>query len=289
MPEHMHLVLGTHERRSFRYDDFIAYVRRVRERFAAYVSDGGPGPLSLSGPPVRLLRLVGALPRPAPCRRSSLARRLRSAAARRSGSRTPACATVARSAQSPPEFRVPRIGGRTLDGLRLQARLQVESRDSGEPRRELLQLEDGRGFARLPAPSAADVFFDIEGDPYWGDGRARVPARLGRRRAATARSGHTTRPRRRRAFESWIDWITERLARDPDDAHLPLQPLRADRAQAADEQATARARHEVDELLRRGVFVDLYAIVRQAIADRRGELLAQAARGGSIRSSATPR
>ena len=50
----------------------------------------------------------------------------------------------------------------------MQAELQVHTEDTGEHVRRLLPLEEGRGFARLPAPSPGDVFFDIEGDPYWG-------------------------------------------------------------------------------------------------------------------------
>ena len=91
----------------------------------------------------------------------------------------------------------------------------------------------GRGLARLPKPSAGDVFFDFEGDPYWGDeGLEYLFGTVYRDDAgewtywplwAHDRAGE------RAAFEQWMDWITERLARPPGPAHLPLQPLRADR------------------------------------------------------------
>ena len=46
---------------------------------------------------------------------------------------------------------------------------------------------------------------------------------------------------------------------------------------------------EVDDLLRRKVFVDLYTIVRQALRIGDRELLAQGRRGVLPGSSATPR
>ena len=35
---------------------------------------------------------------------------------------------------------------------------------------ELLPLEGGRGFNRLPVPDSGDLFFDMEGDPLYSDG-----------------------------------------------------------------------------------------------------------------------
>src|SRR3546814_5744948 len=38
-------------------------------------------------------------------------------------------------------------------------------RSGGAPVVEQLDMEDGRGFAALPPPDPADLFFDLEGDP----------------------------------------------------------------------------------------------------------------------------
>ena len=109
---------------------------------------------------------------------------------------------------------MPGIGSATLAGLRQQAWLQAESRELDSPLYELLPPEPGRGFARLPPPSPGDVFFDIEGDPYWGDegleylfGSATADG--GYARAA----GRTTATQEKAAFERWVDWVTARLAR----------------------------------------------------------------------------
>ena len=49
-------------------------------------------------------------------------------------------------------------------------RCRCDSRESGEPRHRHLSPAPAAGYARLPAPSPGDVFFDLEGDPYVGDG-----------------------------------------------------------------------------------------------------------------------
>src|SRR5204863_8519202 len=64
-----------------------------------------------------------------------------------------------------------RIGEKGFDGLRKQARLQVHERSTGEQTYELLAPEEGRGFERLPQPRPGDLYFDMEGDPFYeGEG-----------------------------------------------------------------------------------------------------------------------
>jgi predicted RecB family nuclease len=58
----------------------------------------------------------------------------------------------------------------TLHRLRSQARLQVAKRSDGANHHELLDAAPGKGFARLPRPSAGDLFFDMEGDPLFDGG-----------------------------------------------------------------------------------------------------------------------
>src|SRR2546428_5836073 len=50
--------------------------------------------------------------------------------------------------------------------VRQQARIQLSARRSRQPEYELLAPESERGLSRLPAPSAGDIFLDLEGDPF---------------------------------------------------------------------------------------------------------------------------
>ena len=121
----------------------------------------------------------------------------------------------------------------------------------------------GRGFARLPPPSAGDVFFDIEGDPYWGDEGLEYLF------GSLTEDGYQPlwahdRAQERAAFEHWVDWMTARLERYPD-LHIyhynPYEPTALKKLMSR----YGTREQEVDELLRRKVFVDLYAVVRQAM------------------------
>ena len=62
-------------------------------------------------------------------------------------------------------------GARSLRAVR-GADCQPDQRDGPrkvqqlDPVRRHLAPEAARGYARLPEPSAGDVFFDLEGDPY---------------------------------------------------------------------------------------------------------------------------
>ena len=65
---------------------------------------------------------------------------------------------------------VPRKGSPvSIEKAKAQASIQVQAREAGELRYELLDVVQKTGLAALPEPSTADVFFDIEGDPFVGE------------------------------------------------------------------------------------------------------------------------
>ncbi|MDO9589028.1 MAG: TM0106 family RecB-like putative nuclease [Brevundimonas sp.] len=66
--------------------------------------------------------------------------------------------------------RVPGMASTTQDRLTVQAALQTARRAGGPPAFSLRPPEAGRGLALLPPTDPGDVFYDIEGDPYYPDG-----------------------------------------------------------------------------------------------------------------------
>ena len=159
----------------------------------------------------------------------------------------------------------------TLDRLREQARLQLEQeRDpAGGVRSEVTDPETLR---RMPRPSPGDVFFDFEGDPLWSErgsptwgleylfGIVVVDSGAPEFRTFWAHD----REAERQALIDFVGWLSERRRRWPD--------LHVYHYAAYETAALLRlaARHgvcedDVDQLLRDGVFVDLYAVVRSAI------------------------
>ncbi len=102
--------------------------------------------------------------------------------------------------------------------LRRQAALQVAARQRNEPIYELVAHEPPLGFALLPEPAPGDAFFDMEGDPLYEPGRGLeylfgcwLP---GDQPAFRAFWG-VDRAGEKRAFEEFVDFITERRRRYP--------------------------------------------------------------------------
>ena len=151
-----------------------------------------------------------------------------------------------------------------FERLRRQAELQHRHRITGEHLFELLPLVEGRGLELLPRPAEGDVFFDIEGDPFYEATRG-LEYLFGVVTDGEFRSfwAHD-RAEERLAFERLVDFLTERLARFPDlhvyhYAHYEPTVLK----RLAGELGTRE--DEVDELLRREVFVDLYRVVAESL------------------------
>jgi uncharacterized protein len=108
----------------------------------------------------------------------------------------------------------------TFERLRHQAELQLHHRITGERRVDHLPLEDERGFQRLPAPDAGDVWLDLEGHPFYEPARGleylfgwcyRDDDGAVRYQAAWARD----RDGERAVFEEFVDWVVERRRRHP--------------------------------------------------------------------------
>ena len=178
--------------------------------------------------------------------------------------------TLAALAEVPiPLTRVPGRGSAAaIERVREQARLQFAARTQGRPSYELLPVEKNRGLAALPVPSPLDLFLDFEGDRQSEDGGLDYLFGYAFRdvdqslvyEAIWAMSS----AEEKRAFEQLVDLIVERRRRDPA-MHVfhyaPYEPTSMKRLMG---RYGTRA-DELDDLLRAGVFVDLYGIVRKAL------------------------
>ncbi|MPY91427.1 MAG: TM0106 family RecB-like putative nuclease [Luteitalea sp.] len=153
--------------------------------------------------------------------------------------------------------------------VREQARLQAKARSTDQPVFELLQpIEAGKGLCRLPEPSPRDLFLDLEGDPFAGEGGREYlfglvslneqgqPVYQGR--WALTVKGEAN------AFSEVVSAIMEAWAAHPA-MHVyhyaPYEPTALKRLMGR----FARRETDIDNLLRAGRFVDLYAVVRQGL------------------------
>lgn len=161
-----------------------------------------------------------------------------------------------------PEGRNP-LGAERFGYLRQQAALQVESRESGEPRHKHLQPAPAAGYALLPKPSAGDVYFDLEGDPYVGDEGIEYLWGWWTGDAYEYEWAHDS-VSEKAALERFVDRVTELRIQHPDMHVFHYAPHERAKLRSLS-IAHATRENEVDALLRGEVFVDLFAVVRQGL------------------------
>jgi uncharacterized protein len=165
-PEYAHIELGNGERFSFRVQEYAAYARHARERLQDFIAN----PPATSPEPVRMCDL---------CRWRELCKThweetdslvLVAGIARSQRQKLVAAGITTMAALGQCHTPVPKLAEDTLSKLKTQARLQSARRAGGPPSFELKPLDSARGLALLPQPDAGDVFYDIEGDPFFEGG-----------------------------------------------------------------------------------------------------------------------
>jgi predicted RecB family nuclease len=169
---------------------------------------------------------------------------------------------------------VPELSTRAVKALTAQARLQVADRVGGKPPYEVV---DAQPLMVLPDANKGDLFFDFEGDPLWTvDGREwgleylwGVLTSSGQAGSPAATDEFTPywahdRASERQALVDFLAMVRKRRRRHPG-MHVYHY--------AAYEKSTLLrlagrygvGEHDVDELLRNGILVDLYPLVRKSI------------------------
>ena len=265
-PEEIVFVLGQGEIRPYQTRQFFYYYRQLKRSFTAFQAAWQASQVPDPG----LDRTWGRWEHAAERRLSDADHLSRVAGITRGQVRRMEDAgigTLTALAACDTDRRPHRVSSPVFDRLRLQARLQLESRGHPQPlwlARAPVPEEPRRGLAQLPPRSDGDVFFDMEGFPYAEGGLEylfgavtvdEITPRFHDWWAHDAAEERT-------AFEAFIDWLVERRRRYPalhvyHYASYETSALKRLMGKYATREA------EVDDLLRHGVFVDLYAIVRQ--------------------------
>lgn len=122
------------------------------------------------------------------------------------------------------------------------------------------------GFAHLTEPAPGDVFFDMEGDPMYRPGQP-----LEYLFGVYLPDENEYRPfwgrdfaEERIAFEAFVDSVVARRERSPDLHVYHYAPYEVTALKRLMGKYNSRG-EIIDDLLRAGTFVDLYAVVRQSV------------------------
>jgi uncharacterized protein len=275
IPENFHIVTPDPDAplKSFRYQDFAAYLRLIRTRLEQTLQRSADD--------------VAAANYPEPVEHCEICRWWRECDNRRRGDdhlslvagtsrlqrkelQAVGIATLAQlgTLPLPLPFKPRRGAMETYVRVREQARVQLVARVQGTLVHELLPIVPGHGLTRLPAPSPGDLFIDIEGDPFARAGGREyllglVSVRPDGTIASRAFWAHSDKEERA-AFEAGVDEILRAWEVNPG-MHVyhysPYEPAAFKRL--IGRYATREA--EVDRMLRAELFIDLYAVVRHSV------------------------
>ena len=270
-PEHVYVVRPwvDFELEGFRYSDYAAYFRFIKREFE------------------KTIGTKESIPYPDPKIHCDICRWNRSCRKRRRDDdhlslvaniskgqivelESQGVSTLAKLAELPIPLKFnPKKGSKeSLVKVREQARLQLEARESGKNVYELLPPADEIGLSLLPEPNEGDMFLDFEGDRFVGEhGLDYLTGYL-----CKDDSGEWTYhahwalnySEERYAFESFVDFVTERWKINPD-LHVyhyaPYEPSALKRMMGR----YGSREFEIDQMLRANLFVDLYSVVRNGI------------------------
>jgi len=286
----MHVILGDGRTESFEVADFAAHYRAVKARFLASMERGGAtGPYPISHCDLCSFQARCDAELDAADSLSRVARIMRLHVDRLVAAGIP---TLEKLSHAEPADHPANIRPSIFETLRRQARLQREHRDqlaAGVARPntvELLEIDpelpQPRAFDLLPARDDGDIFFDMEGDPYYSEGDRWFGGESGleylfgvytvdgafRPFWGCDREGPNA-PRHRfhekQAFEKFIDFVMARRAAYPAFHIYHYAPYEVTAMKHLSERHHTRE-DEVADLLREERFVDLYKVVRQSIA-----------------------
>ena len=292
-PVEMHLALGGVQREtvSFRVADYAAYYRLVARDFEAFLGSGEVFPVEGTPEPVEHCGVCRWNER---CRKQwrseddlSLVAGLSSRQRRALHAIEVTTRTRLAEPAEPLPDRLDGAGREALARIQAQADIQVRGERLGKtiaerielPRDREHELVPNQGLLMLPEPSDGDLFFDIEGDPFFESdevdgidylfgiiepGRPDEDGQPAFHAFWSIERGTVTTGAERHAFEAFIDLVMNRLESDP---NLHVYHYAAYEPTAVKRLAGryGTREEEVDQLLRGNVFVDLFRAVRQGV------------------------
>lgn len=265
MPKHIHVVLGDGRKETFVLANYLRYYRQIRKRFLVWVTQQERASYPERRDRCDLCRwrdlCTGRWEADDHLNRVAGISRVQIPRLNAAG-----ILTMHDLAKVPVDTVVPRIQPDTKNRLAQQARLQIQTLETGKPIFELLPGRPGKGFARMPPPASGDVYFDMEGNPLEDGGLEYLFGLyfFDAGKAVFKPFWAHSRSEEKKAFEEFIDFVGARLKKFPD-AHIyhyaPYEPTALKRLMSYH----GTREQEVDDLLREHKLVDLYAVVREGI------------------------
>jgi uncharacterized protein len=152
----------------------------------------------------------------------------------------------------------------TFENLKQQARIQLKGADSKKP---IFEIKQQTALEQLPKANDGDIWFDMEGDPFANEGGG-LEYMFGYLikdidKYSFSTFDATDSDSEQKAFVDFIDYVRSRREKYPQ-MHIYHYASYEVSALLRLAQRHGVYEFEVDSLVRAGVFIDLYTLVRRA-------------------------
>jgi len=166
-----------------------------------------------------------------------------------------------------------KIDPKALSKLKIKANLIQQRKKTNKIKHEFINTEPGKGFYKLPKPNPADIFFDIEGYPFYGERNFEYLHGLYLNTGKEMEFNYfwakeLGQDYERENFKQLIEYLQKHFEKNPDAYlyHYDKYEKTALKNLSNDFSAIyPNGRHFVDQLLRLEKFVDLFRVVDQCM------------------------
>ncbi len=265
MPKEMHLYLGDNQRYSFKITDYIYYYNSTKEEFLKFIRSSNQDLY------------------PEPCNHCDLCEWKEYCAGKwkkddhlslvanitnsqREKLNKFGINTVKELAEIEEKTVIPNINKEVFSRLREQAILQNYKAITGKDKYQIISQSRGKGFERISKINPGDLFFDMEGDPLYPDGLEYlfgVYYKENNKEIFKTYWAHD-HEEEKEAFVSFMDFVRAHLKKYPNAYIYHYNHYET----TALKRLSCRYgvyEDQLDNLLRKKKFIDLYMVVRESI------------------------
>lgn len=263
-PRNMSLFLGNGILQTFKVDDFFYYYAYVKQQFEHYVNN------------------LPDYSQPDPCNHCQFCQWKNHCSAQWQAQdhlslianmqniqitklREADINSVEQLAATPAQTKIAHLNTESFQRLRSQAILQHHKATTGQDEINILPPIQDKGFARIPPPNEGDLFFDMEGDPFYPN---RLEYLFGIYSPCHTKPFITfwahNHEQEKEALEAFMGFIVEHLKKYPKAYIYHYNHYETTALKRLSCRYTVYE-EVLDNLLRHKKFVDLYFVVRESI------------------------
>lgn len=152
----------------------------------------------------------------------------------------------------------------TFERLQSQAKLQTYKAKTNKDKYEIIPYQEGKGLERIPTPTEGDLFFDIEGDPFYPNGLEYLLGVCTYKKGSFKSFWGHCHEEEKESFLKFMAFLEKHFEKYPD-AYLYHYNHYETTALKRLTCRYAACEEQLDNLLRKQKFIDLYLVIRESV------------------------